>query len=111
MANEENAAGGEPKAKDKKAAAGKGAGGGKKKAAEPTGPAPKYKREQPPRLKQLYQNQVRAQLSKDFNYSSSMEVPRLVKIALNMGLGRAAHDAKIIDFAVEELKAIAGQAP
>jgi len=40
-----------------------------------------------------------------------MEVPRVVKVSLNMGLGRAAHDAKIIDFAVEELKAIAGQAP
>jgi large subunit ribosomal protein L5 len=40
-----------------------------------------------------------------------MEVPRLVKISLNMGLGRAAHEAKLIDSAVEELKQIAGQAP
>ncbi|KAB2911729.1 MAG: 50S ribosomal protein L5 [Kofleriaceae bacterium] len=111
MANEENAEGGEPKAQAKEKKPPQGKGPGRKKAAEPTGPAPKYKREQPPRLKQMYQNQVRGQLSKDFNYSSAMEVPRIVKIALNMGLGRAAHDAKIIDFAVEELKAIAGQAP
>jgi large subunit ribosomal protein L5 len=109
MANEEE---NKPAPKEKKAPpAGKGPGQGKKKAAEPTGPAPKYKREQPPRLKQLYQGTVRGQLTKDFNYSSAMEVPRVVKVALNMGLGRAAHDAKIIDFAVEELKAIAGQAP
>jgi large subunit ribosomal protein L5 len=107
MANEED---NKPAPKEKKAPpAGKGPG--KKKAAEPTGPAPKYKREQAPRLKQLYQGTVRGQLTKDFNYSSAMEVPRVVKVALNMGLGRAAHDAKIIDFAVEELKAIAGQAP
>jgi large subunit ribosomal protein L5 len=59
----------------------------------------------------MYHATVRGQLIKDFNYSSAMEVPRVVKVALNMGLGRAAHDAKIIDFAVEELKLIAGQAP
>ena len=96
--------------KEKKPAAAK-QGAGKKKAAEPTGPAPKYKRETAPRLKQQYKATVAAQLTKDFNYGSSMEVPRVVKVSLNMGLGRAAHDAKIIDFAVEELKAIAGQAP
>jgi large subunit ribosomal protein L5 len=112
MANEDKPEGGEPKAKEKKAPPpGKGPGTGRKKPVQETGPAPKYKREQAPRLKQLYQGTVRGQLSKDFNYSSSMEVPRVVKVSLNMGLGRAAHDAKIIDFAVEELKAIAGQAP
>ncbi len=110
MANEDKPEGGEPKAKSEKKPP-QGKGPGRKKASEPTGPAPKYKRETPPRLKQMYQNQVRAQLTKDFNYSSAMEVPRVVKVSLNMGLGRAAHDAKIIDFAVEELKAIAGQAP
>jgi large subunit ribosomal protein L5 len=108
MANEED---NKPAAPREKKAPPAGKGPGKKKAAEPTGPAPKYKRTQAPRLKQMYQATVRGQLTKDFNYSSSMEVPRVVKVALNMGLGRAAHDAKIIDFAVEELKAIAGQAP
>jgi large subunit ribosomal protein L5 len=100
----------EAKAKTAARAAKKAAGGGKKKA-EPTGPAPRYKRTEPPRLKQLYNGTVRGQLTKDFSYSSTMQVPRVVKVSLNMGLGRAAHDAKIIDFAVEELKAIAGQSP
>jgi len=95
--------------KEKPAAAKQGAG--RKKAAEPTGPAPKYKRTQPPRLKQLYTGTVRGQLTKDFSYTSAMQVPRLTKVSVNMGLGRAAHDAKIIDTAVEELKLIAGQAP
>jgi large subunit ribosomal protein L5 len=85
-------------------------GGGKKKA-EPTGPAPKYKRAQLPRLRRQYDETVKGVLSKEFNYSSAMEIPRVVKISLNMGLGRAAHDAKLIDSAVEELKQIAGQAP
>ena len=79
--------------------------------AEPTGAAPKYKRTQLPRLRRQYDETVRGALSKEFNYSSSMEIPRVVKISLNMGLGRAAHEAKLIDSAVEELKQIAGQAP
>ncbi len=104
----DNATGEAPAKPQKDKAAAKG--GGKKKA-EPTGPAPKYKRTAPPRLRKVYDDQVRGQLSKEFSYGSSMEVPRLVKISLNMGLGRAAHDAKLIDSAVEELKQIAGQAP
>jgi large subunit ribosomal protein L5 len=110
MAKDDDKKAGDAPKKEKSAAAPK-TGGGKKKAAEPTGPAPKYKRETPPRLKQHYQNAVRAQLTKDFSYGSAMEVPRVMKVSLNMGLGRAAHDAKIIDFAVDELKAISGQAP
>jgi large subunit ribosomal protein L5 len=82
-----------------------------KKSAEPAGPAPKYKREQPPRLRKTYDATVRPAMMKEFNYSSIMQVPRLVKITLNMGLGRANQDAKIIDGAVEEMKAITGQAP
>ncbi|HVV83692.1 MAG TPA: 50S ribosomal protein L5 [Kofleriaceae bacterium] len=62
-------------------------------------------------MKQQYQATVREQLTKEFSYGSAMEVPRVVKISLNMGLGRAAHDSKIIENAVEELKLIAGQAP
>ena len=85
--------------------------GGAKKKAEPTGPAPKYKRTTAPRLRKVYDETVKGQMSKEFNYSSSMEIPRVVKISLNMGLGRAAHEAKLIDSAVEELKQIAGQAP
>jgi len=105
----------EHKAEAKPAKGAKGAGGqgqgGKKKKAEPTGPAPTYKREAPPRLRTVYDGTVRAAMMKEFNYSTVMQVPRIVKITLNMGLGRANQDAKIIDNAVEELKAISGQSP
>src|SRR5690242_17686208 len=83
----------------------------KKKATEPSGPPPKYKREQPPRLRKTYDDQVKGQMMKEFNYSSIMEVPRLVKVTLNMGLGRANQDAKVIEAAVDEMKQITGQAP
>jgi large subunit ribosomal protein L5 len=86
-------------------------GEGKKKKAEPTGPAPKYKREKPPRLRTLYDGTVRPNMMKEFNYTSIMQVPRVVKVTLNMGLGKANQDAKVIDNAVEELKLICGQAP
>jgi large subunit ribosomal protein L5 len=86
-------------------------GEGKKKKAEPTGPAPKYKREKPPRLRTLYDGTIRPNMMKEFSYSSIMQVPRLVKITLNMGLGKANQDAKVIDNAVEELKLICGQSP
>src|SRR5690349_7510324 len=74
-----------------------GKGGGGKKAKEPTGPAPKYKREKPPRLRAVYETTVKGNMMKEFSYSSIMQVPRLVKITLNMGLGKANQDAKIID--------------
>jgi large subunit ribosomal protein L5 len=83
----------------------------KKKAAEPSGPPPKYKRSAPPRLRTTYNTTIRDKMMKEFNYSSVMEVPRLVKISLNMGLGRASSEPKLIESAVEELKAICGQAP
>jgi large subunit ribosomal protein L5 len=95
----------------KEGAGKKGAAGGKKGKAVDTGPAPKYKREAPPRLKKHYDQTVKDSMVKEFSYGSVMEVPRLVKITLNMGLGRANQDSKIIDSAVEELKAISGQAP
>ncbi len=85
--------------------------GDKKKAAEPTGPAPTYKREQPPRLRKVYAETVRPNMMKEFSYGSVMQVPRLVKITVNMGLGKAKDEPKMIDNAIEELKAITGQAP
>src|SRR5439155_8003132 len=51
------------------------------------------------------------QLMKDFGYHSRMQVPKLVKITLNMGLGEAISNPKVMDSAVEELRAIAGQRP
>jgi large subunit ribosomal protein L5 len=87
------------------------AAGGKKKAAEPTGPAPKYKREKAPRLKSTYDGTVRQNLMKEFNYKTVMQVPRIVKITVNMGLGKAKDEPKMIDNGVEELKLITGQSP
>jgi large subunit ribosomal protein L5 len=80
---------------------------GKKEAA----PAQVYKRTAPPRLKTFYQTDVVPRLMKEFKYSNPMQVPRLQKITLNMGLGEAVANPKILDSAVEELRAIAGQAP
>lgn len=82
-----------------------------KKKAEPTGPAPKYKREQLPKLRRLYQDSVTQTMMKEFGYSSVMQVPRLVKITVNMGLGRAKDEPKVIDAAIDELKLITGQSP
>jgi large subunit ribosomal protein L5 len=61
-----------------------------------------------PRLKDRY-SEVRAQLKDDLGFDSIMEVPRLEKITLNMGVGDAKTDAKALDAAVEELTTIAGQ--
>jgi large subunit ribosomal protein L5 len=85
--------------------------GDKKKAAEPAGPAPTYKRDKPPKLKATYDTTVRTQMMKEFSYSSIMQVPRLVKITVNMGLGKAKDEPKMIDNAIEELKQITGQSP
>jgi len=97
---------------EKKAPSAKKAGEkGKKAAKVDAGPAPKYKRETAPRLKKQYDDSVKPTMMKEFEYQSVMEVPRLVKITLNMGLGRANQEPKIIDNAIEELKLISGQSP
>jgi large subunit ribosomal protein L5 len=61
------------------------------------------------RLKQIYLKDVVPQLMKHFGYQNPMRVPRLEKITLNMGLGEAVQNIKILDSAVEELSLIAGQ--
>jgi len=61
------------------------------------------------RLKDIYINEIVPKLMKDFNYSSVMEVPRIEKIVLNMGLGEAIQNVKILDSAVDELGVITGQ--
>jgi large subunit ribosomal protein L5 len=63
------------------------------------------------RLQQHYQKQVVQQLMKQFGFKSSMEVPRITKITLNMGVGEATADRKIIDNAVRDMTAITGQKP
>ncbi|MFZ0240299.1 MAG: 50S ribosomal protein L5 [Desulfobacterales bacterium] len=62
-------------------------------------------------LKEFYVETVVPQLMESFKYRNVMQVPRLEKITLNMGLGEAIHNIKILDSAVEELQAIAGQRP
>jgi large subunit ribosomal protein L5 len=61
------------------------------------------------RLKELYEKEIVPQLVKEFNYKNVMEVPKLEKIVVNMGLGEAIQNIKILDSAVEELAAITGQ--
>jgi large subunit ribosomal protein L5 len=70
-----------------------------------------YKRDKPPRLRAHYEKDVVPLLMKEFGYTNKMEVPRLTKITLNMGLGEAIINNKIMDSAVAELTAIAGQRP
>jgi large subunit ribosomal protein L5 len=64
-----------------------------------------------PRLQQLYREQVRAKLQAEFGYKNVMQVPRLEKIVINMGVGEATGDQKKLDSAVAELSAISGQRP
>ena len=64
-----------------------------------------------PRLKEQYQNEIRPQLKDELGLSSIMQVPRIEKITLNMGVGEAKTDAKQLDAAMDELTIIAGQRP
>ena len=101
-----------------KAPEGKGgdrAKGGDRKAAkgEPksAGPTVAIKRTAPPRVQTLYKEEVIPRLMKEFGHKNTMQVPKLVKITVNMGLGEAIGNPKIVDHAVEELRAITGQSP
>jgi large subunit ribosomal protein L5 len=62
-----------------------------------------------PRLKQRYNDELRAQLQQELGLESIMQVPRIEKITLNMGVGEGKTDAKALDSAIEELTIIAGQ--
>src|SRR5881397_3277713 len=63
------------------------------------------------RLREVYKTEIIPALTKHFNYRNVMAVPRLVKININMGLGEAIANAKVLDVASEELSAITGQRP
>ena len=63
------------------------------------------------RLKERYQRDVLPRLMKEIGYTNPLQVPRLDKIVLNVGLGEAIQNAKALDVAVEELAAVAGQKP
>jgi large subunit ribosomal protein L5 len=99
----------------------------KKPAAEAKGKAPKAEKAQPaakaapgsegvpagyvPRLRKHYDEVVRPQLLKEFGYKNAMEVPKITKIVLNMGIGEATADSKLVQVAAGELEKIAGQKP
>ena len=64
-----------------------------------------------PRLRERYETEVAPALREEFSIANVMQTPRLVKIVVNMGVGEAARDAKLIDGAVRDLTAITGQRP
>jgi large subunit ribosomal protein L5 len=103
MAKENQAKGGQQQ--------GKGKGGGKGAKSAKSAPPPKYKREQLPRLRRIYESEIRDKLREEFSFANVNEVPRLVKISINMGLGEAVQNPKLLESAVDELRVIAGQAP
>jgi large subunit ribosomal protein L5 len=84
--------------------------GGKAKAAPAAPPRPTPK-DYVPRLKKQYAEEVVAKLQREFGIGNVMAVPRLERISLNMGVGEAISNIKILDDAAEEMAAIAGQHP
>jgi large subunit ribosomal protein L5 len=64
-----------------------------------------------PRLKQRYLQEIKSALTEQFSYSNPMQVPGVVKVVVNMGVGEAAKDSKLIDGALRDLTAITGQKP
>jgi len=65
----------------------------------------------PPRLKQRYRDEIHAAMLQEFGYPNVMQVPTVTKVVVNMGVGEAARDAKLIDGAVRDLTIITGQKP
>ena len=63
------------------------------------------------RLKEKYENSLRKELTEKFNYTTPMQVPKLEKIVVNMGVGEAVHNSKALEDAIEELTVITGQKP
>ena len=64
-----------------------------------------------PRLKQKYRDEIKDALNGQFDYDNVMQIPGLVKIVVNMGVGEAARDSKVIDGAIRDITAITGQKP
>jgi large subunit ribosomal protein L5 len=98
----------QPKAEKKAKAEGDapaGEGKPREKSANASRPVP------PPRLKKYYEEKVLPELRKKFEYANTMEAPKLVKIVVNMGVGEAITNAKLLDGAAVELGTITGQKP
>jgi large subunit ribosomal protein L5 len=64
-----------------------------------------------PRMKQRYQEVIRNRLKEEFNYTNAMQIPKIEKIVINMGVGEAVGDSKKLKSAIEALTAISGQKP
>ena len=73
--------------------------------------APEHAVREAPRLKTRYREEIRPALHEQFGYSNVMQVPGLTKIVVNMGVGEAARDSKLIEGAVRDLTSITGQKP
>ncbi len=115
MADEKKAKGEQPakpkRDKAPKAGGGKKGGGGAERGDSQAAAVVSTTDAVPPRLFESYKEKAIPALTKQFNYKNPMQVPRLEKIVVNMGLGAAVANPKIIDTAVEELKALSGQRP
>ena len=77
--------------------------------AKPAGPVEVMPKDYVPRLRKHYDEVVRAKMTEQFGYKNVMEVPKITKIVLNMGIGEATQDSKLVQIAADELQKIAGQ--
>ncbi len=73
--------------------------------------APGTRTETPPRMLTLYRNTIASQLTKEFDYDNPMEVPRIAKVVVNIGIGEAKDNDKALDAAVGDVVTITGQKP
>lgn len=90
---------------------GKGKDSGKGGGAKTELASEKVKRAEPARLRKVYESEVRAKVQTELGLKNVMQVPRITKITINMGLGEAITNPKILDTGVEDLTAITGQKP
>ena len=106
------AAGGKGDAKQAaQAKGGKGERRAKSSSKEGQAPASPRPKDYKPRMKVLYEQTVRAAMKEKFAYANAMQIPRIEKIVLNMGVGEAVNDRKKVDNAAGDLALIAGQKP
>ena len=82
-----------------------------KKEAKPAAKSKAVQNGPPPRLRDLYRNEVVPRMMKEFSYANPMQVPRVERVVLNVGMGEAIQDVKLLDSAVAELALITGQKP
>jgi large subunit ribosomal protein L5 len=111
MADEKEKAGKKPSLTPEQEAKAKGGKGGKVKAATTEVSQERVKRDKPARLRTLYNTEIKQKLQAELGIKNPMQVPKLTKITINMGIGEAVTNPKLLDSAVDELGAITGQRP